>query len=203
MLGWGALRLAVAIAAAGGATAGCGRGTITPWTTGARAADYSPADRLRVMLPAGADQAAGQAVSARVVEVLQQTHADVAVVPTADPSAALAAARRDKATYLVAPVILEWADGHAPPLSADRVGVRLELRDVAANETVSAVTFENASSLIAVSDTPPEVLLDDNFDRAVTMLITTGTGPGAEPTRVRRPRSPDPESMDARKYPRQ
>jgi hypothetical protein len=154
------------------------------------------------MLPAG-DETTGRIVSVRVVGVLRQTYGDVTLLPTADGTAALAAARATRAAYLVAPVIVEWTDGDAPPLIRDRIAVRLELREVAAGETVSAVTFENASAALAVGDSDPEALLDDGFERAVTMLIATGTAPESEPARARRRSSPDPESMDARKFPRQ
>lgn len=199
-----AARVLIGALAGSSLLAGCGRGTITAAPIGARPADYSPADRLRVMLPAtgSAGEAAGRIVSARVVEVLQQTHGDVALVPTADAGEGLAAAREAKAVFLIAPVIVEWTDSHAPPLTADRIAVRLELRDVAAGETVSAVTFENVSSLLAVVDTRPEALLDSGFDRAVTMLIATGTAP-APAAAERRPPPLDPGPMDERKYPRQ
>jgi hypothetical protein len=52
---------------------GCGRSSISAQPVHPRATDYSPADRIRVMLPpaGAAGEAAGRIVSARVVEVLQ------------------------------------------------------------------------------------------------------------------------------------
>jgi hypothetical protein len=182
----------------------CSRPTITVQRTAAQAADYSPADRIRVMLapPGTAGEAASQILSARVIGVLQQTHADVALVPTADDKEALAAARAAKATFLVSPIILEWIDTHNPPLTADRVNVRLELRDPNAGEVLSAVTFENVSPLTSMVDTRPEALLDNSFDRAVTMLITTGS-PGVETAPKRGPAALEPVPVDEQRYPRQ
>ena len=184
--------------------AGCSGGTVTPQRPAARAADYSPADRIRVMLapPGTAGEAASRIVSARVIEVLLQTHADVALVPTADDQEALAAARTAKASFLVSPTVLEWTDSHAPPLTADRVKIRLALRDPNAGEEVSAVTFENVSSVLSVVDTRPEALLDESFNRAVTVLITTGTaGPGS--ARQPGPKALENVPVDEQKYPRQ
>src|SRR5690606_18126165 len=146
----------------------------------ARAGDSVPTDRVRVMLPPPgvADEPSARIVSARVMQVLQQTHADVALIATTDPEDALGEASAAKAVFLVRPIIVEWTDSHAPPLTADHVAIRLELYDVPAREVVSAVRFENQSALLSVVDTRPEALLDGSFDRAVTMLMTTGA-PGA------------------------
>lgn len=160
--------------------AACGHGTITVAPpSAARAGDYSPADRLRVMLapPGVAGEAASRRVSARVVDVLQQTHADVALLATSELMQALADAREAKATYLVVPSIVEWADGHAPPFTADRIKVQLELRAPADGEVVSTVTYANVSPLFEVTDSGPEALLGQGFDKAVTVLIETGAPP--------------------------
>lgn len=184
--------------------AGCGGGTITRQPIGARGSDSVPTHRVRVMLPAPnvADEPSGRIVAARIIQVLQQTHADVALIASADPSAALADARAAQATFLIQPSILEWTDSHAPPLTADRVRLRLDLYDVPAAEIVSAVTFENQSSLFTVVDTRPEALLDASFDRAVTMLMTTAALPQAAG------RQPGPDVLervpvDEQKFPRQ
>ncbi len=197
-------RAAVWLALLAPLAAACGRGTIAAHPGAARAGDYSPADRIRVMLapPGSAGEAAPRIVSARVIEVLQQTHADVALVPTAEDKEALLAAHEAKAAFLVSPTILEWTDTHAPPLTADRVKVRLELRDPNAGEVLSAVTFENVSSLLAVTDTRPEALLDGSFDRAVTMLITTGS-PGQGTVRQPGPNALEHIPVDEQKFPRQ
>ena len=157
--------------------AGCSGGTITGPTSGARAGDYSPAERIRVMLavPGPAGEAASRAVSQRVVAVLQQTHGDVGLIPTTNDQEALAAAREAKAAYLISPTIVEWTDGHAPPFTADHVKVRLDLRDPGTGDVVSTVTFANVSPFLTVFDSGPEVLLDPSFDRAVTLLVTTGS----------------------------
>src|SRR5262245_60804985 len=161
-------RSAPLVLALGALSIGCGGSKISGSSGGARARDYSPTDRIRVMLPAQstADEAAGRIVSARVIEVLQQTHGDVALVPTTNTQEALAEARAARAAFLVSPVVLEWTDTHSPPLTADRVRVRLDLLDANAGDVVSSVTFENTSSLLAVTDTRPEALLDHSFDRA-------------------------------------
>jgi len=184
--------------------AGCGRGTVSTQPGRARALDYSPADRIRVMLapPGTAGEAASRTISARVIEVLQQTHADVALVPTTDDAEALAAARSAKAAYLISPTILEWTDGHSPPLTADRVKVRLDLRDPTTGEVISSVTFENTSSLLSVVDTRPEALLDNSFDRGVTLLITTGS-PGQGTVRQPGPNALEHVPVDEQKFPRQ
>ena len=184
---------------------GCGRSTISaePVRMGTR--DASPADRIRVMLPLPSGQggdAAGRIVSARVIEVLQQTHGDVALVTTADERDALAASRQANATFLIVPTILEWTDAHSPPLTADRVKVRLELKDPADGAAISAIRFENTSPLFAVVDTRPEALLDSSFDRAVNMLVATGsTGHGTlhQPG----PNALEHVPVDEQKFPRQ
>ena len=200
-MSWPLAVLCVAVLAL---TAGCGRATISAQPRRPRATDDAPADRIRVMLPpAGAGSAAaGQIVSARIVEVLQQTHGDVALLPIADERDALAAARQAKAAFLVSPTILEWTDGHTPPLTADRVKVRLDLKDPIAGEVISAVTFENVSSLFSAVDTRPEALLDSSFDRAVTMLITTGS-PGQGTVRQPGPDVLEHIPVDEQKFPRQ
>jgi hypothetical protein len=185
--------------------AGCGGAKISGQSIGARAADYSPTERIRVMLPVPSNpggEGAGRIVAARVVEVLQQTHADVALLATSDDAQALADARHAKAAFLITPVILDWTDNHAPPFNADHVKVRLDLREPGTGETVSAVTFENTSSLAAVIDTRPEALLDESFNRAVTMLVTTGT-PGQGTVRQPGPDTLEHVPVDEQKYPRQ
>lgn len=184
-------------------TGGCGRSAMSAQPMRA-ATEGTPADRIRVMLPTtgAGSEAAGRIVSARVVEVLQQTHGDVALLSTADEQAALAAARAAKAAFLVSPVILEWTDTHTPPLTVDRVRVRLDLKDPVAGETISTVTFENASSLFSVIDTRPEALLDSSFDRAVTMLIATGAS-GQGTVRQPGPNVLEHIPVDEQKFPRQ
>jgi hypothetical protein len=184
--------------------AACGGGKVSMQPSGPRAADYSPADRLRVMLPPSGPggEAAGRIVSARVVEVLQQTHGDVALVPTSNLEEATAAARAAKAVFVISPTIVEWTDSHEPPLTADHVKLRIELRDANAGEVVSSMTFENVSSLLAVTDTRPEVLLDNSFDRAVTLLITTGSA-GRGTMREPGPTTLEHVPVDQQKYPRQ
>jgi hypothetical protein len=173
---------AVPIVLAVGLLAGCGGGRFTTQSSGAQASDYSPTDRIRVMLaaPGAADEAGTRAVSARIVAVLQQTHGDAALIATTNEADALAATRDAKATFLISPTILEWHDGHAPPLTADRIEVRMDLRDPSSGEVVNSVTFENVSSFAAAFDTTPDALLDHSFDRGVRALITTrSTGGGA------------------------
>jgi hypothetical protein len=158
--------------------AGCSGGTITGPRSVARSGDYSPAERIRVMLaaPGSAGEPASRAVSQRILAVLQQTHGDVGLIPTSNEQDALAAAREAKAAYLISPTILEWTDGHAPPFTADRIKVQLDLRDPGSGEVVSTVTFANVSPFLSAVDSGPETLLDSTFDRAVTMLVTTGAG---------------------------
>jgi hypothetical protein len=183
--------------------AGCGGGPLLTSAAPPSTSHYSPSDVMRVMLspPGTAGEAASRIVSARVVEVLQQTHADVALVPTWNEEEAIAAARKAKATFLVSPTILEWTDNHAPPLTADRVKVRLDLRDPGAGDVVSSLMFENTSSLLTVVDTPPEALLDSSFDRAVRVLITTGSG--QEIVRQPHPSILEHVPVDEQKFPRQ
>jgi hypothetical protein len=184
--------------------AGCGSPKVTLQPGAPRARDYSPADRIRVMLsaPGPANEAASRIVSARVIEVLQQTHADVVLVPTADQAEALAAARSAKAACVISPTILEWVDSHAPPLTADRVKVRLDLLDPHAGEVLSTLTFENVTPLVSVGDTRPEALLDRSFDSAVTLLVTTGS-PGQGTVREPGPGALEHVPVDEQKYPRQ
>ena len=187
-----------------GLVSACGGGKITREPIAATAAGYVPADRIRVMLapPGATDEESARIVSARIVQALQQTHGDVALIASSDQSAALAEARAAKASFLVSPVILEWTDSHAPPLTVDRIKLRLDLRDVQSGEVVSAVMFENQSSLFAVLDTRPEALLDGSFDRAVTMLMTTGS-PGAGTVRQPGPTALEHVPVNEQKYPRQ
>jgi len=151
--------------------------------------------------PGPASEAASRTVSARVIEVLQQTHGDVALVPTTNRTEALNAAREAKAACLVSPTILEWVDSDAPPLTADRVAVRLDLLDPHAGEVLSTLTFENVTGL-SLGDSRPDVLLDRSFDRAVTLLITTGS-PGQGTVRDPGPGALEHVPVDEQKYPRQ
>lgn len=155
------------------ALAACGRGSFTVEPSGPTRADYSPAERIRVMLPPPGSQGdeGGRIVAGRIVQVLQQTHADVGLLATADRTAALAEARTANAVFLIAPTVTAWSEGHAPPFTADQLGVRLELLTVADGAVVNTATFTNTSSLFEVSDTPPSSLLDSRFDDAVRALI--------------------------------
>src|SRR4051812_35919196 len=85
--------------------AACGGGKVTRQPIGSVANDYVPSDRIRVMLapPGVADEESARIVSARVVQALQQTHGDVALIATTDQNAALAEARGAKASFLVSP----------------------------------------------------------------------------------------------------
>jgi hypothetical protein len=103
--------------------------------------------------------------------VLQQTHADVQLIASDQLSAALAEARTAKATYLIQPAVTKWSEGHAPPFTADQLGIRLDLIDVGSGAVVNTATFSNSSSIVEVSDTPPTSLLDARFDDAVRALI--------------------------------
>jgi hypothetical protein len=185
--------------------AGCGSSTISTEPVRVETRDASPNDRIRVMLPPPSDpggEAAGRIVSARVIEVLQQTHGDVALVSTADEHDGLAASRQANATFLIVPTILEWTDAHSPPLTADRVKVRLELQNPVDGVAISAIRFENSSSLFAVVDTRPEALLDSSFDRAVNMLVATGS-PGHGTLHQPGPNALEHVPVDEQKFPRQ
>ena len=151
----------------------CGRGSYTIHPNGPERVDYSPAERLRVMLPpvGGQGDEGGRIIAGRIVQVLQQTHADVQLIASSDLSAALAEARTAKAVYLIEPTVTEWTEGLSPPFTADQLGVRLELLDVASGAVVNTATYSNTSSLFAISDTPPSSLLDSRFDDAVRALI--------------------------------
>ena len=155
------------------AAVACGRGAYTVQPNGPARVDYSPAERVRVMLPAPGSQGdeGGRVVAGRVVQVLQQTHADVQLIASSTLSDALAEARTANAKYLIQPTITAWSEGHAPPFTADQLGVRLELIDVGTGAVVNTATYENSSSLFVVSDTPPSSLLDARFDDAVRALI--------------------------------
>jgi hypothetical protein len=152
--------------------AACGRGgyTVQP---GPQRVDDSAAARVRVMLPPAGDQGdeSGRVIAGRIVQVLQQSHADVQLIASSDRAAALAEARSAQAAYLVEPTVTTWSEGHAPPFTADQLGVRLELVDVVSGAVVNTATFTNSSSLFAVSDTPPSSLLDARFDEAVRALF--------------------------------
>lgn len=169
------------IVAAALLAAGCSGGKYTVQRSGANPNDYSPTDRIRVMLatPGMADEADTRAVSARIVSVLQQTHGDVALIPTANESEALDAARAANATFLITPTILEWSDTHAPPLTADHVKLKLDLRDPRTGEVLNSMTFENVSSLATAVDTRPDALLDQSFVNAVTALVATPAPSGS------------------------
>jgi hypothetical protein len=183
--------------------AGCGA-TVSMEPGSVRATDYSPADRIRVMLapPGVAGEAAARAISARIIEVLQQTHGDVGLLPTANQQEALAEARKARAVFLISPTVLEWTDSHSPPLTADHVKVRVDLLDPNAGDVVSSMTFANSSPLLEVSDTGPDALLDRSFDRAVTLLVTTGST-GRSLVRQPGPTQLEHVPVDQQKYPRQ
>jgi hypothetical protein len=153
--------------------AACGRGSYTIHPNGPERVDYSPAERLRVMLPPPGpqDDEGGRVIAGRIVQVLQQTHAEVRLIASSDRGAALAEAAAAKAVYLIAPAVTLWSEGLAPPFTADQLGVRLELIDVATGQVVNTATFSNTSSIFTVSETPPYSLLDSRFDDAVRALI--------------------------------
>ncbi len=192
----GALLLCAALSSACGAK-------VAREPIGTRATDSVPTDRIRVMLapPGVTDEESARIVSSRIVQGLQQAHGDVGLIATTDQRAAMDEARAAQAS-LVSPVILEWTDSHAPPLTADHVKIRLELRDPQSGEVVSAVMFENQSSLFVVVDTRPEALLDGSFDRAVTMLMATGS-PGQRSVRQPGPTALEHVPVNEQKYPRQ
>ena len=162
------------------ALAACGRGSYSVDATGPARADYSPSEKLRVMLPPAGSQGdeGGRLIAGRIVQVLQQTHADVQLLPTADATAALADARAANAAFLVEPSITAWSEGHAPPFTADQLGVRLQLVNVASGAVVRSVTYDNESSLFTISDAPPQTLLDSRFDDAVRALVGSKTSDG-------------------------
>ena len=170
--------VAVLAALASVGLAACGRGTITQEHIAPRATDSIPTQRLRIMLPPAGSQgeAASRIVAGRTVMVLQQTHGDVALIPTADKAEAIAAAREAKADFLVQPIVVTWIEGHAPPFTADHVTIRLELIHPKDGELLNVVVFDNSSSLWAVIDEPPDALLDKTFDRAVVLLLSPAPG---------------------------
>jgi hypothetical protein len=151
----------------------CGRGSYTIQPNGPERVDYSPAEKLRVMLPPAGSQGdeGGRLISGRIVQVLQQTHADVQLIASSDRTAALAEAKSAQAVYLIAPTVTLWSEGLAPPFTADQLGIRLELIDVASGAVVNTAEYSNTSSVFTVSDTPPSSLLDTRFDDAVRALI--------------------------------
>lgn len=153
--------------------AACGRGSYTVQPNGPERVDYSPAEKLRVMLPPSGAQGdeGSRIVAGRIVQVLQQTHADVQLIASTDRSAAVAEAAAAKARYLIAPTVTLWSEGLAPPFTADQLGVRMELIDVPTNTVVNTANFSNTTSVFTVSDTPPSSLLDARFDDAVRALI--------------------------------
>lgn len=151
----------------------CGRGSYTVQPEGPKRVDYSPAERLRVMLPPSGSQGdeGSRLVAGRIVQVLQQTHADVQLIASSDRAAALKDAAAANAVYLIAPTVTLWSEGLAPPFTADQLAIRMELLAVPAGTVVDAATFSNTSSVFAVSDAPPSSLLDTRFDDAVRALI--------------------------------
>ncbi|MEO8603679.1 MAG: hypothetical protein ABI629_13985 [bacterium] len=153
--------------------AACGRSSYQIDAAAPQRPTYSPNEKLRVTLPPAGNQSeeGGRAISGRIVQVLQQTHADVQLLPTNDLTAALADARTQQAAFLVEPTVTKWKAGMAPPFTADQLAVRLDLVNVASGTVVSSVTFETASSLFAASDTPLQTLLDAKFDEAVRALV--------------------------------
>lgn len=152
--------------------AACGRGSFTVQPGPQRVADTA-ATRVRVMLPPAGNQGdeGGRVIAGRVVQVLQQNHADVQLIASADRTTALAEARGAQAVYLVEPTVTAWSEGHAPPFTADQLDIRLELIDVASGAVANTVMFTNSSSIFEVSDTPPSSLLDARFDDAVRALF--------------------------------
>ena len=65
----------------------------------------------------------------------------------------------------------------------------------------SSVTFSNVSSLFTIGDAGPEALLDNTFDRAVDLLVSTGSAQSS----VHKPGPTVLEHVpvDQQKYPRQ
>ena len=153
--------------------AACGQGSFSVEATGPKRVDYSPTEKVRVMLPPSGAQGdeGGRVIAGRIVQVLQQTHADVQLLPTSDAAQALTDARQAQADFLIQPTITAWSEGHAPPFTADQLGVRMQLVAVASGDTVTTVDFENSSSIFSISDTPPQTLLDARFDDAVRALV--------------------------------
>jgi hypothetical protein len=161
--------LAVAILAVA-----CGQGSYRVEPSSPAVATQS-GERLRVMLPAPGSQGEGpgREVSGRIIAVLQQSYADVQLLPTADRAAALDSAGQAKAQLLIQPAITTWVVSSAPPFTADQIGVRLELLDVSDGGVVRTATFENVSPLWSISRAGPVGLLDQRFDTAVRDLVGT------------------------------
>lgn len=155
------------------AAAACGRGSYEVQSSAAQGVTTSPNERLRVMLPAPGAQgeAPGREVAARIIAVLQQSYADVQLLPTADRTAALDSAGQAKAQLLIQPAITTWVNSPAPPFTVDKVGVRLDLLDVDDGAVLRTATFDNVSSLWSVSNAGPSALLDQQFDTAVRDLV--------------------------------
>jgi hypothetical protein len=155
------------------AAVACGRGSYTIQPNGPERVDYSPAEKVRVMLPPVGAQGdeGGRLIAGRIVQVLQQTHADVQLIASSERTAALADAAAAQARYLIAPTVTLWSEGLSPPFTADQLGVRIELVEVGTGTVVNTASYSNTSSVFTISDTPPSSLLDTRFDDAVRALI--------------------------------
>lgn len=158
---------------------GCGAHSITRSPVASGSITTTASDRIRVIESADGSleghtySGSGRLLAGRIVQALQGSFVDVALIPTTDAVEGLDKARASQARYLVVPTILYWEDRNSKwSMMPDRVSIQLVLRDSTSDTAINAVTFEAQSRRQFINgNPPPERLLNRNFDRAVRELL--------------------------------
>ena len=115
---------------------------------------------------------AGEYISLRVLEVVQQRHPGAEVVDTPFLEQAMKSALDRGATYLIVPEVEEWYDAETQYTGVrDRIALEQRLVRLRPRATIASVTFKRKSGVLAIHDRPPTHLLDDSFGAAIRRLL--------------------------------
>jgi Domain of unknown function (DUF4823) len=118
---------------------------------------------------------AGEYISLRVLEVVQQRHPGAEVVDVPFLEQAMKSALDRGATYLIVPQVDDWYDAETQYTGVrDRIALELRLVRIRPRATIASVTFKRKSGVLAIHDRPPTHLLDDSFGTAIRRLLGDG-----------------------------
>lgn len=173
-----ALGLTLAVAASA-----CGTHTVVAASPPAAGSAPAAKDRIRIMEPADVAEGtttrmgSGEVVAIRIAEGLRLAgYHDVTILHASKEAEARKAALAVHARFLVVPTVLEWVD-RAPAFAPNRVRIRVDLHDLAADDRIVATVTFAASSRRALRKPGAPRLLDDSFRRTVARLVTASGEP--------------------------